>query len=67
MNFTVKLIFLYVVLVVIYMCPNVKLIKSVCTFHTKICDSVKNYVHHGKNKPHQEVENGCFFVKNMNI
>ena len=26
-----------------------------CPFHTRIFDSIENYVHNGKNKPYQEV------------
>ena len=37
--------------------------KNVYTFRTKISDSIKNYVQHGKNQPHQEVGGGYTFVK----
>ena len=30
--------------------------------HTKICNLIKNYVHHGKNQPYQEVGDGYIFV-----
>ena len=30
---------------------------------TKICDTIKNYIHHGKNQPRQEVEENSIFVK----
>ena len=38
------------------------LLKSVCNFGTKICYLIKNYVHHGKNQPYQEVEDGYISV-----
>ena len=28
-----------------------KLLRSVCNFRTEICDSSKNYVHHGEERP----------------
>ena len=37
--------------------------KRVCTYHGKICDMIHNYVHHGENYPHQEVEDGYIFCK----
>ena len=48
--------FLY--LVVMYMYLNVKSIKVECGFGTKVCDQVKNYVHHGKNQLYQKVDDG---------
>ena len=33
-------------------CLKVKYLKRVCNVCTKICDSVKNYVHHGKKQWH---------------
>ena len=49
-------------LVVLYLCLYVKCPKIVFNFRTKIADSVKNYAHHGKKQPHQEVEDGYIFV-----
>ena len=49
-------------LVDMYMHPNVKVLK-ICTFCTKICYLIKNYVHHGKKQLHQEVEDGYIIVK----
>ena len=34
-----------------------------CTFHTKISDSIKNYIHHGGNQPHEEVGGGYIYIK----
>ena len=48
-------------LVVMYLCPNVKTLKRVCTFHTEICDFIHNYFHHGENQPRQEVEDSYIF------
>ena len=33
-----------------------------CNFHTKICDLIRDYDHHGENHPHKEVEDGFIFV-----
>ena len=49
-------------LVVMYVCLNGKALKSVCTFNTKICDSINNYVHHDEKQPRHEVEDGYIFV-----
>ena len=49
--------------VVTYVCLNVKSPKSMCTFCTKICDSIKNYFHHVKNYPCREVGDGYIFEK----
>ena len=49
--------------VVMYMCIDFKPLKIVCTFRTKICDLVKNYVHYGETYPHAKVEYGYIFVK----
>ena len=63
MNYTVNLEdFVCMFLVVMYLFPDVKPPKRVCTFHTKICDLIQNYVHHGENQPRQEVEDGYIFV-----
>ena len=35
---------------------------SVCNFCTKICGLINNYIHHGKNQPRQEVEDGYIFA-----
>ena len=35
-------------LVVTYLCLNVKPVKSLYTFHSKICDLIKNKTHHIK-------------------
>ena len=45
------------------------LFKNARTFCTKIFDPVNNYVHNGKNQPHQGVRDGylCFIVKPLNI
>ena len=43
-------------LVVMYMYPNVKTQKTVCTSGTKIFDSINNCIHH------QEVEDGYIFA-----
>ena len=48
---------------IIYVCLNVKYLKIACNVHTKICDLIKNYIHHGNRKLHQEVETGCIIVK----
>ena len=45
------------------MCFNIKAIKRVCTFPTKICDLIKTYVHHGKENPCKEVEYGYILKK----
>ena len=51
-----------------YVCLNVKINKYiyVCNFSTKVFDWIKKYVHHGKNQPHQEVEDGYFPVNFFN-
>ena len=41
------------------------LYRSIFTFRAKICDSVKNYIHYGKNQRRQEVEDGYIFVKKI--
>ena len=41
---------------------DVKPLKNSFTFHTKICDLIQNYVHHGENQLRQEVEYGYIFV-----
>ena len=38
------------------------ILNSVCAFRTKLCDLIKNYVHHGKKQLHQEVGDGYIFV-----
>ena len=43
---------------VVYVCLNIKVLKSAYTFRTKISDSIKNSVHHGENQPCQEVGGG---------
>ena len=45
--------------VVLFMCLNVKLIKIICTFCTKVCDSTKNY---DKKQLCKEVEDGYTLV-----
>ena len=50
-------------LVVAYLCLNVKALKSLYTFHAKISDSIHNYINHGGNQPHQEVGGGYFLYK----
>ena len=44
---------------------------SACTFRAKVCDSIKNDIHHGRNKMRQEVEEfffvNSFVKKNMAI
>ena len=50
----------------LFMCTlilNIQLI--VCNFCAKICDLIKNHVHHGKNQPRQEVEDGYIVVNNF--
>ena len=37
------------------------LYRIVCEFCAKLCDSIRNYIQHGKNQPHQEVEDGYIF------
>ena len=39
--------------------------RSVRTFCTKVCDYNQNYVHRGKNNPHQEVEDSYIFINNF--
>ena len=46
-------------LVAIYVCLNVRPLTIICTFYTKICDSINNYVHHGQ----KHVEYSYIFVK----
>ena len=63
--FHTHLVFNYIY-VIFY--PN----RNVFTFHTKICYSIKNYFHHSKHHPGQEVEDIYIFVnnfvqKNLNI
>ena len=36
--------------------------RNVCTFLTKICDSIKSYGHNCKKQPRQEVEDGYIIV-----
>ena len=48
-------------LVVMYMCLNVRYLKIVFTFHTKISDSIKNYVHYGEMQPHSGVLDDLIF------
>ena len=58
-NYPIKLEIIFCkFLVVTYMLFNFKPLKTVCVFCTKICDSIKNYVHYGKKKPRQEVGDG---------
>ena len=45
-----------------YVCLNVKPLKNVYTFCTKISNSVNNDIHHGKNQPHQEV-GGSYIIE----
>ena len=45
-------------LVVMYLRPNVRALKSVYTFYTKIYDSINNYAHHGRNQTHQDFGGG---------
>ena len=52
-------------LMVAYYCLNVKALKTVCTFRTKIFDYIKNYVHHGVNQPNQGVGGGCIFINTL--
>ena len=42
-----------------------KFLRSLCTFCAKICDSIKNHVHNGKEHPHQEFGDGYIFCKNI--
>ena len=51
-------------LVVMYVCLNVKSLKRVCNFCTRISESIKNDAHHDGKQPHQEVEHTCILVKN---
>ena len=52
-NIIVTFIWILVIfLVVDHLCLNVKDLKIVHTFSTKISDSIHNYVHHGRNHPH---------------
>ena len=51
-------------LVVIYVCLNIKSLRNLIYFHTKICDSNNSYVRHGKNQPHEEVKYDYMFVNN---
>ena len=44
----------------------INLVKRVCTFCTKICDLINNYVHHRKKQPHQEVEDCYIFDYSTN-
>ena len=50
---------------VIYVWLNVKALKRLCTFRTKICDRIQNYARDEKNQPHQEVEDGNIFVNKL--
>ena len=54
-------------LVVMYVCLNGEPLKNVHAYCTKIYDSIKNYIDHGKNNPHQEVLDGFIFVKKLMI
>ena len=38
------------------------LLRIVCIFLTKICDLIKNYIHHGENNPRQDIEDGYIFA-----
>ena len=49
-------------LVVIYVCPNFKVLKKCMSFDTKICGSINNHVHHVNKNPHQEIEYGYIFL-----
>ena len=43
-------------------CVNVKPLNVCMYFCTKICDAIKNYVHHGKNHLRQEVKDAYIFL-----
>ena len=45
-----------------HMCPDVKAIKIVYTFCTRVCNSILNYVNHVKQQPHQEVKMIFFII-----
>ena len=47
------------------MCITVKPLKNIMYICTKIYDSINNYAHHGKKKPHHEVEDGYISVKTL--
>ena len=52
------------VLVVTHLCLNVKISKNcIYTFRAEISDYIKNYAHHGGNKPHREI--GCGYIFNV--
>ena len=62
-NYLVKLLNIFwIFLVVMYVWLNVKALRIAYTFHTRICDLIKNYVYHGKNQPYQEIGDGYIFV-----
>ena len=50
------------ILVVNYACLNINYLNKCLKHLFLIRDSVKNYVHHEKNQPHQEVKYGYVFV-----
>ena len=52
----------HVVMSISFKMKDLSLLRSTCTFYAKICDSIKNYAHHRKNQPRQEVEDGYIFV-----
>ena len=49
------------------MCHNIKSLKNVHTFPTKIFDLVKNDVHYGENQPHQEVGDRHVCLNNQSL
>ena len=49
-------------LVLMYVCLDVKPIKGLCIFCTKICDSIKNYVCQGEKHLRQEVVDFFLFL-----
>ena len=52
-------------LVVMYLRPNVRALKSVYTFYTKIYDSINNYAHHGRNQIHIRILEVVIFCKTI--
>ena len=56
MNCPVNLeIYFSYILVFKYVCLSSIALKIVCSFCSKICDSIRNYFHHGKNHSSLEV------------
>ena len=53
----------FLFLVLLYICPNSKPLKILCTFCTRVYDSINNYDHHGKKQLRQEFEYGFIFIK----